>query len=63
LESQLVTEYDVYSESCEEGADHTEVGAAEATVDTLEVVEASVADEEQSESLSLDWLLVSRRSG
>ncbi len=41
------------SEFCEEGADHIEDDAAEAKVDKLEAVDARVADEEQSESLSL----------
>jgi len=44
----------VKSEVCEEGSDHAEVDAAEASVDKLDAVEARVAEEEHSESLSLD---------
>lgn len=56
-DSRPAPESVVESEFCEEGADHIEADAAEARVDKLDAVDARVADEEQSESLSLVWLL------
>jgi hypothetical protein len=46
----------VLSDCWEEGADHIELDVVDAKVDKLDAVEARVADEEQSESLSLAWL-------
>ena len=52
-DSQPVTEVEVSSVCCDEGSDHIEVDAAEEWVDWLDAVDARVADDEQSESLSL----------